>query len=134
MDNFLLFMGSLSLGIGIYLKVEHNIKHPSKITPKIAKNFIKCKAKVIDVRTDFEYKAGTVVRENDKGVYENIAINIEGKDITEENLIKKEINKDDIIITFCNSGTRARQAADKITSFGYKNVFYIVETYLSLND
>ena len=134
MDNFLLFMGSLSLGIGIYLKVEHNIKHPSKITPKIAKNFIKCNAKVIDVRTDFEFKAGPVVRKNDKGVYENIAINISGNEITEENLIKKKINKDDIIITFCNSGTRARQAADKITSFGYNNVFYIVETYLSLND
>lgn len=134
MDNFLLFMGSLSLGIGIYLKVEHNIKHPSKITPKIAKNFIKCDAKVIDVRTKPEYNAGTVVRKKDKGQYEDIAINIPGNEITENRLITEKINKDDIIITFCNSGTRARQAADKITSFGYNNVFYIVETYLSLND
>ena len=127
-------MGSLSLGIGIYLKVEHNIKHPSKITPNIAKNFIKCNAKVIDVRTKREYNAGTVVRKNDKGEYKNIAINIEGKDLTEEKLKEEDINEDDIIITFCNSGTRARQAADKITSFGYNNVFYIVETYLSLNN
>lgn len=46
--------------------------------------------------------------------------------------MKKGINKDDIIITFCNSGTRARKAADKMIKLGYKNTFYIVETYLSL--
>lgn len=132
MDNLLLFVGTLTFGIGAYLKYEHSYKHSSKITPKVAKHFIDCKAKVIDVRTEGEFKLGSVTRTNSEGKVETIAIHLPGKDINENNLNKKGFNKDDIIIAFCNSGTRARQAADKMIKLGYKNVFYIVETYKSL--
>lgn len=132
MDNLLLFVGTLIFGAGAYLKYEHSYNHASKITPKVAKQFINCKAKVIDVRTEGEFKLGSVTRKNSEGKDETIAIHIPGKDINDDNLTKKGVNKDDIIIVFCNSGTRARKAADKMIKLGYKNVFYIVETYKSL--
>lgn len=132
MDNLLLFIGTITFGIGAYLKYEHSYEHSSKITPKIAKHFINCGAKVIDVRTEGEFNLGSVTRTNSQGKDETIAKNISGKNINQENLNKNGVNKDDIIIAFCNSGTRARQAADKMIKLGYKNVFYIVETYRSL--
>ena len=132
MDNLLLFIGTITFGIGAYLKYEHSYEHSSKITPKIAKHFINCGAKVIDVRTEGEFNLGSVTRTKSKGKDETIAIHIPGKNINEENLNDNGVNKDDIIIAFCNSGTRARQAADKMIKLGYKNVFYIVETYRSL--
>ena len=134
MDNLLLFVGTLTFGIGAYLKYEHSYKHASKITPKIAKHFIKCGAKVLDVRTEGEFNLGSVTRKNSEGKDETIAIHLPGKDINEDNLNDNGVNKDDIIIAFCNSGTRARQAADKMIKLGYTNVFYIVETYRSLQE
>ena len=122
MDNIFLTFGIIIIGLGTYLKFEKKYKHSSKITPEIAKHLINCGAKVLDVRTETEYKLGTV-----KG-----AINIPGSNISENTVSNKDINKDNIIITFCNSGTRARKAADKMIKLGYKNTFYIVETYLSL--
>lgn len=127
MDKFFFGLAILSFGVGTYLRFENRYKHASKITPEIAKHLIKCKAKVLDVRTKTEYELGTVTRNNN-----NLAINIPGSNISDKTLKEKGFNKDDIIITFCNSGTRARKAADKMIKLGYKNTFYIVETYLSL--
>lgn len=127
MDNIFLIFGVIFIGLGTYLKVEKNYKHASKITPEIAKHLIKCKAKVLDVRTKTEYELGTVTRNNN-----NLAINIPGSNISDKTLEENGFNKDDIIITFCNSGTRARKAADKMIKLGYKNTFYIIETYVSL--
>ena len=36
------------------------------------------------------------------------------------------------ILTYCNSGSRARAGAEKIASFGRKNVYYIDGTYKSI--
>lgn len=132
MDNFFLITGIFSIIIGSYLKYEHNHKNPSKITPSIAKHLIKCGAKILDVRLPSE--PGSVTRKNEKGEKETISINIPGKKISKTTLKEKEINENDIVITFCNSGTRARQAADKLKKLGYKNVYYIVESYLSLQE
>lgn len=132
MDNIFIFIGVISIGIGSYLKYEHKRNHSSKITPKIAKHFINCGGKLLDVRTKAEFKIGSVTRQDSEGKIQTIAINIPGKEINNKTLTDKNFKKDDIIITFCNSGTRARHAADKLIKLGYKNVFYIVETYLSL--
>lgn len=89
-----------------------------------AKNIInKYNAKVIDVRTVFEWNYGH---------YKN-AINMTEKDINLENLAKNNISKNDFIIVYCNTGQRARSAAEKIYNLGFKNVKYIVEPYTFLN-
>ena len=132
MDNFFIITGIFSILIGSYLKYEHNHKNASKITPKIAKHLIECGAKVLDVRLPSE--PGSVTRKNEKGEKVTISINIPGKKISKETLKDKGLIETDIIITFCNSGTRARQAADKLNKLGYKNVYYIVETFLSLQE
>lgn len=81
------------------------------------------KAKVIDVRTLFEWNYGH---------YKN-AINIESNNINLQNLAKYNINKSDFIIVYCNTGQRARNAAEKIYNLGFTNVKYIVEPYIFLN-
>ena len=124
MDNIFLTVGIIFIGIGAYIKVEKNYKHSSKVTPEIAKHLIKCGAKVLDVRTKAEHELGSFTRNGEK-----IAINIPGSNISTDSVTEKNINKDDIIITFCNSGTRARKAADKMIKLGYENTFYIVEHY-----
>ena len=130
MDNFFLIIGFLGIGIGSYLKYEHSFNIPSKITPKIANHLIDCGAKVLDVRTKSE--PGYVSRKDENGELKQISKKIPGKELSEQSLKEKGFKKDDIIITYCNSGTRARKASENLSNMGYKNVYYIVETYLSL--
>lgn len=80
-------------------------------------------AKVIDVRTVFEWEYGH---------YKN-AINMPSSEINIINLSKNNISKNDYIIVYCNTGQRARKAADKIYKLGYKNVKYIIQPYIFLN-
>lgn len=80
-------------------------------------------AKIIDVRTSYEWNYGH---------FKN-AINLEAKDINLQNLTKHNIKKTDFIIVYCNTGQRARRAAEKIYELGFNNVKYIVEPYSFLN-
>lgn len=122
MENFFLLFGGLTFGFGLYLNYEKNKIHSQKITPKVAKQFISCGAKVLDVRTPIERQVGS---------YTN-SIHIPVSEISEQKLLENGINKDTVIVTYCNSGTRARNAAIKLANMGYINVYYIVETYKSL--
>jgi phage shock protein E len=73
---------------------------------------------IIDVRTDMEWDAG----------HYPTAIHI--KDINKENL--KNINKNSLILVYCNTGQRARRATDKIRELGFNNVYYIAGSYATL--
>ena len=66
---------------------------------------------IIDVRTFSEYQEGHI---------EN-AINIPVDGITSDTV--KNINLDEIIIVYCRSGNRSKQAALKLIDLGYTNVF-----------
>jgi phage shock protein E len=79
-------------------------------------------AKVLDVRSLAEYNLG----------HYNNAIHIPANELNEETLQNK-IDKNDIIVVYCNTGTRARNATEKLHKLGYTYAFYIVETYMSLN-
>jgi|SaaInlStandDraft_5_1057022.scaffolds.fasta_scaffold00192_28 rhodanese-related sulfurtransferase len=120
MENFFLLFGSLIFGFGLYLKNEKTKNHSQKITSKVAKQLINCGAIVLDVRTINELKIG----------YYGNSIHIPLNQITKETLLS--IKKTDIIIIYCNSGTRARKAGLLLIKYGYKNVYYITESYLSL--
>jgi len=76
--------------------------------------------KVIDVRTITEYRAGHY-----KGAI-HIPVNKINKKTTTE-LPKKGL------LVYCNTGQRARFAAEKLERLGFEDVYYIAGHYSSLN-
>jgi phage shock protein E len=79
------------------------------------------KTVVIDVRTVLERNIG----------YYNNSIHIPASNI-DNDLMKLNLDKKTNIIVYCNTGQRAKRAAEKIFKLGYCNVRYIIESYLSL--
>lgn len=120
-------MNKLLLGIIIVLIVlliSYTFFSANKVSSDNAKKMIESgKIKhIIDVRTDTEW---------DLGHYDG-AIHIPVMEISKKSLEDNKINKTDGILVYCNTGQRARYAADKIKKLGYTKVFYIVRTYKSL--
>jgi len=76
---------------------------------------------VIDVRTDFERKS--------LGFYPN-SIHIPVTDMNEKRLSK--IPRNSSVLVYCNTGQRARKAAEILKEKGYSKVYYIAGTYQSL--
>lgn len=74
---------------------------------------------VIDVRTDVEWNLGHYPG----------AIHIPLQNLSADNEKLKSINKNDGILVYCQTGNRARTGAEKLKSFGYKNVYYLVGPY-----
>tara|TARA_Y100000389_G_scaffold204361_1_gene256468 strand:+ start:11170 stop:11547 length:378 start_codon:yes stop_codon:yes gene_type:complete len=77
---------------------------------------------VVDVRTPAEYQNGHF--EGSK----HIPVHL----ISKSKLKNSGINKSDSVLVYCNTGQRARFAAEKMMRLGYKNVKYIPGTYTSL--
>jgi rhodanese-related sulfurtransferase len=75
--------------------------------------------KVVDVRTAVEYRAGHYPR----------ALHIPVDKISEKTT--SELPKSGILV-YCNTGQRARFAAEKLTELGFKQVYYIAGTYKGL--
>jgi len=92
-----------------------------RISSETAKNLIKNKKidVILDVRTDAE--------RNTLGYYPG-SIHIQSADL--EKRIKYPKNTS--ILIYCNTGHRARMAADKLQKMGYKNTVYISSTYKSI--
>ena len=66
---------------------------------------------ILDVRTAAEYAQGHIPK----------AINIANESIgTEE--IKELPDKDQLILVYCRSGNRSKQAAQKLADLGYTNI------------
>jgi rhodanese-related sulfurtransferase len=75
---------------------------------------------VVDVRSKFEW---------DFGHYPG-AVHMPVNVISAERL--KKFDKNDGILTYCNTGQRSRVGAEKIASFGFKKVYYIDGTYSTI--
>ena len=75
--------------------------------------------KVIDVRTMAEYRAGHY-----RGAL-HIPVNKINKKTT------AELPKSGLLV-YCNTGQRARFAAEKLIELGFKNVYYIAGHYSTL--
>lgn len=82
-----------------------------QINLKQAKEKISQGAYLIDVRSKREYNIDHI----------NGAVNIPVEEI--ENPTKKIISKNDVIIVYCRSGSRSKQAAEKLLNLGYKYVY-----------
>lgn len=125
-SNFFLYTGIISGLYTIYASLRYySLTGNNLISCNKAKNFIKNKniKYVIDVRTLLEWNTGH---------YKN-SLHIPIQNINKSILSKKIPNKNDGILVYCNTGQRARNGAEKILSFGYKNVYYIDNIYTCLN-
>lgn len=77
---------------------------------------------VLDVRTNLERET--------LGFYPN-SIHIPSASI-EDIMTTLYPNRNAQILIYCNTGQRARRAADLLHKLGYKKIFYIAESHLSL--
>ena len=66
---------------------------------------------LLDVRTKEEYESGYIPG----------AINIPLSDIN-ENVVSSLPDKSQMILVYCRSGNRSRQASDKLSKLGYTNI------------
>jgi rhodanese-related sulfurtransferase len=77
--------------------------------------------KVVDVRTDIEVQT--------LGAYPG-SIHVPSADLAKR--ASSLFGKEDRLLLYCNSGQRARAAAEKLKTMGYSNVRYIAEPYVAL--
>jgi rhodanese-related sulfurtransferase len=121
-SQFFLYSGIITGIYTIYASLRyysltgHNLSSCIKANDYIKKRKIK---HIIDVRTQVEW---------DYGHYKK-SIHIPIQNISKNILNRKISNKNDGILVYCNTGQRARNGAEKIISYGYKNVYYIDNTY-----
>jgi phage shock protein E len=124
-SNFLFYSGIGSAIYSVYAYMAYyTYAGDNLLSSKQAKKMIKenNNIKIIDVRTQTEWTLG----------HHKKAIHIPAGYISEKELKKNNIKKDDIIIVYCNTGQRARKASEKIKELGYENTYYIAGTYLSI--
>lgn len=109
--------------IVVYVIVERTYRHPLRISVEDASQAIASGEinRIVDVRTQTEW---------DRGHFPG-AIHLPLADIT-ETTARAHLDQMDTILVYCNTGTRARQAALKLQSLGYPSVYYVAETYHEL--
>lgn len=103
-----------------YVFFERMYPHDLRVTAQKASQMIQQGARVVDVRTKQEWDLGHFPS----------AIHIPVSKLNEE--ARDKLDATDVIIVYCNTGTRARNAATMLKGLGYNNVHYIAETYHEL--
>ena len=108
----------------IYFTYQYAVSSKYIVSSETAKQMIMDKKidLVLDVRTDAERSM--------LGYYPG-SIHIQSADL-EKRMTNEYPNKDIHIISYCNTGHRARMATEKLHQLGYKNAMYISSTYTSL--
>lgn len=106
-----------------YIVLERTYFHPLRMPVKRASELIASGDinRVVDVRTKMEWDRGHLPS----------AIHLPMSKLTDENT-RLHLDQADNILVYCNSGTRARQAALRLKELGYPLVHYIAETYHEL--
>lgn len=118
----ILIIAGLSLLV-LYLGLRLYTLSGSQLIPASqAKRLIKSGeiTQIIDVRTKLEY---------DSGHFPN-AIHIPVNNINYNTT--KELDKNKTILLYCNTGQRARYAANKMNNLGFNKVYYIDGTYKTI--
>lgn len=108
----------------VYFSYQYAVHSKYRVSSEKAKELIKDKKidLILDVRTDTE--------RNTFGYYPG-SKHIQSVDL-EKRMVSEYPNKDTRILSYCNTGHRARMATDKLHELGYKNAIYISSTYTSL--
>jgi phage shock protein E len=78
--------------------------------------------KIVDLRTDFEWSIG----------HHPEAVHLPGLSLSPEAADAAGLKKGDRILVYCNTGQRARRAAELLKSYGYEKVYYIPGSYVDL--
>jgi rhodanese-related sulfurtransferase len=104
----------------LYMLAVYTYGGEQLITSEDAKKRIARGMRVIDVRTHAEYRAGH---------YPN-STHIPVNTLTQKTLAG--IRKNEPILVYCNTGQRARYAAEKMKRLGYTDVRYIAGSYTTL--
>lgn len=105
----------------LVVATAYSLLSPLRVTPAEAKRLIKEGAKVVDVRTDIERST--------LGHYpEDVHIPAGAL----KHSAGAQLNKNDHIVLYCNSGQRARKAAETLQELGYPKVHYIAGSYTTL--
>ena len=111
----LIIAGGLTAALA-YTYMGQNLVSASEAKRLIAEGIIK---RVIDVRTTPEYRAGHYPR----------ALHIPVDKINEKTTT--ELPEKGLLV-YCNTGQRARFAAEKLEELGFEDVYYIAGTYRGL--
>ena len=116
-NKFFMFVGAAVLLLYAYASMGKGL-----LTAEMARNMIASGAigMVVDVRTTTEWNLGHY-----KG-----AIHIPSKALTPAKFTFVQPRTG--ILVYCNTGQRARAAAEKIRTFGFENVYYIKGGYWTL--
>ena len=111
------------VAVGLVLSIWYAYSSPLRISAEEAKQKLKTHDidKVVDVRTDLEVKT--------LGSYPG-SIHIPSAELPVR--AASQLGKQDRILLYCNTGQRARAAAETLQGLGYPNVRYIVGSYTSL--
>lgn len=119
-----LYGGLIGILGGVVSLMQYAQSGKQRITISEAKSMIKSKMvdHVVDVRTRLEWNMG----------HYRGAKHVPRLALSQELLNKKKIKKNDVIIVYCNTGQRARMAAEHMKRLGYKKVYYISESYLKI--
>jgi len=121
-SQFFLYSGIISGFYTIYASLRYYSLTGSNLISCVKANEYIKKRKIkyiIDVRTQLEWEYGHYKK----------SIHIPIQNINKNILNRKISNKNDGILVYCNTGQRARNGAEKIISYGYKNVYYIDNIY-----
>ena len=115
------YTGIVAIMYSLYALMKHYaLSGEGLITPQEAKKL--GMDHIIDVRTRMEWNAGRHRR----------AIHIPTQKISDQKMKELGILKNDKILVYCNTGQRARYAAEKIRKLGYKKVYYAEGGYWTL--
>jgi rhodanese-related sulfurtransferase len=107
-----------------YYAYQYAVESPYRVSPKEAKRRLQAKQVdlLLDVRTDLERRT--------LGFYPG-SVHIQSADLRSR-ISREYPDKKIRILAYCNTGHRARAAADTLHSLGYTNAVYIATTYKSL--
>ena len=112
------------IAILIYFIYQYPTSSNYIISSEKAKKLIMSKKinLILDVRTNIE--------RDTLGYYPG-SVHIQSADL-EKRMVHEYPNKNIHILVYCNTGHRAKMAAERLQNMGYKNTRYILSTYKSL--
>jgi phage shock protein E len=123
---FIIFLLFIIIGLFALILYAFYYSYSGKylINSNIAKNLVSDKYFdiIIDVRTKLEWNIG----------HHPNAIHIPASNINKDILNYNNLSKQSNILVYCNTGQRARKAAEKIRKLGYPNTYYITSSYISI--
>lgn len=122
-STLFLSSGITALAYSIYAFANYytlsgvNLLEAKEAKRKIKRNDIEY---IIDVRSQTEWNMGHYPG----------ALHIPVTELKKEKMPKNSIDKG--ILVYCNTGQRARRAAETLKALGYNKVYYIAGTYSSI--